>query len=79
MKSNGWLVYPIVAVNVALMLWSLLGKPSGEAYILSLLMMVGLSIALLASNAPGDRTKGVVAIASGFLAVVCFRLGGHWL
>lgn len=64
MKSNGWIVYPAIAGNLVLIAWALAGSPPRAPYLACVIGLFGLSIALFASNAHGDRLKGCMALVS---------------
>lgn len=70
MKSNGWMVYPVIAGNLGLIAWALAGNPARTLFLVLALVPFGLSIALFASNATGDRLKGCMALASTVCALI---------
>lgn len=70
MKSNGWMIYPVIAGNLVLIAWALAGTPTRIPYLVCALGLFGLSITLFASNAAGDRLKGCIALASTLCALI---------
>jgi len=70
MKSNGWMVYPVIAGNLGLIAWALVGNPARVLFLVLALVPFGLSIALFASNSAGDRFKGCIALASTVCALI---------
>lgn len=58
------MVYPVIAGNLGLIAWALAGSPPRVAYLACAIGLFGLSIALFASNAHGDRLKGCIALAT---------------